>query len=55
MIYNVTSKGQFQNLTSGQGHDLTQIGHIIYQSIRIDEKNTMEVVWSLYRYSISSY
>ena len=28
MIYNVTQKGQFQNLTSGEGRDLTKIGHL---------------------------
>ena len=55
MIYNMTSKGQVENLTSGQGHDLTEIGHVAYHSIRIDEKNTINVERSLYLYSISSY
>ena len=30
MMYGMTSKGQFENLTSGQGHDLTEIGHVAY-------------------------
>ena len=55
MIYNLTSKGQIWNLTSGQGHDLTQIGHIAYHSIRIDETNTMDFVRRLYLFSIKSY
>ena len=55
MIYNMTSKGQVENLTSGQGHDLTEIGHVAYHSIRIDETNTINVERSLYLYSISSY
>ena len=55
MIYSLTSKGHFENLTSGQGHDLTEIGHAAYHSIRIDETNTINVERSLYLYSISSY
>ena len=38
MMYNMTQKSKKWNLTSGQGHDLTQIGHVAYHSIRIDEK-----------------
>ena len=37
-IYMFTSKGQGQNLTSGQGHGVTQVA---YQSKRIDETNTL--------------
>ena len=33
----LTSKGQGQNLTSGQGHGVTQVA---YESMRIDETNT---------------
>ena len=44
MIYNMTSTGQMQDMTSGQGHDLTQKGHVAYQSIRIVEMNMMRVV-----------
>ena len=55
MIYKMTSKGQLENLTSGQGHDLTQIGHVAYQSIRLDETNTMNLSWSLYLVPIKSY
>ena len=28
-------KGQFENLTSGRGHDLIKKGNIAYQSIRM--------------------
>ena len=38
---NMTQKIQKLNLTSGQGHDLTQIGHVAYHLIRIDERNAM--------------
>ena len=56
MIYNMTQKSQTWNLTSGQGHDLTQIGHVEYHSIRIDERNAMVLFWSsLYHASIKSY
>ena len=55
MTYSLTSKGQFENLTSGQGHDLAQIGHIIYHSIRFDKINTMAAVWNLYLNPIKSY
>ena len=37
----ITLKGQGQNLTSGQGHLVTQVGHIAYESMRLDERNTM--------------
>ena len=37
----MTIKGQGQNLTLGQGHVLTQVGHIAYESMRIDEANTL--------------
>ena len=52
MIYKMTSKGQMQNLTSVEGHDLTQIGHAAYQLISLDEINTMNLSWSLYLASI---
>ena len=55
MIYNMTSKGQVKDLTSGQGHDLTEIGHVAYHLMRIDETNTMNVERSLYLNSITSY
>ena len=32
MIYNMTSKGQVETLTSGQGHDLTQTYNDAYHS-----------------------
>ena len=43
MNYKLTSKGHFENLTSGQGHDVTGKGHVANQSIRIVELNTSEV------------
>ena len=55
MIYNMAQKTQKWNLTSGQGHDLTQIGHVAYHSIRIDERNAMVLFWSLYHASIKSF
>ena len=42
--YNMTLKGQGQSLTSGQsgqGHVMTQMGHISYQSIRLAETNVL--------------
>ena len=47
MNYNLTLKGQLENLTSGQGHDLTGKGHVAYQSIRIVELNTSKAFSSL--------
>ena len=38
----MTFKGNFENLTSCQSHDLTGKDHIAYQSIRIVELNTTE-------------
>ena len=35
----MTLKGQGQNLTPGLGHVMTEIGHVAYQSIRLDEEN----------------
>ena len=40
-MYSMTLKSQGQNLTSGQGHVVTQVGHIVYVSMRLDERNTM--------------
>ena len=51
----MTLKGQVENLTSGQGHDLTRIGHVAYQSIRLVETNTLNLFWSLHLVSIKSY
>ena len=47
MNYNLTLKGHLENLTSGQGHDLTRKGHVAYQLIRIVDLNTSEVFSSL--------
>ena len=40
-MYSMTLKSQGQNLTSGQGHVVIQVGHIAYVSMRLDERNTM--------------
>ena len=44
MNYNLTLKGHFENLTSGQGHDLIGKGHVAYQSIRMVVLNTPMVL-----------
>ena len=54
-MYSMTLKGQGQNLTSGQGHVVTQIGHIAYVSMRRDERNTMRPLSRLYLFLIKSY
>ena len=38
-MYELTSKGQGQNLTSNQCHVMTKIGHVAYQPMRLDETN----------------
>ena len=43
------------NLTSGQGHVMTQVGHAAYQSIRRDETNTIKPCPSIYRFSIVTF
>ena len=54
-MYSMTLKGQGQNLTSGQGHVVTQVGHIAYLSMRLDERNTMRPLSRLYLFWIKSY
>ena len=44
MNYNVTLKSHFENLTSGQGHDLIGKGHVAYKSIRMVVLNTAMVL-----------
>ena len=39
----MTAEGYFENLTSGQSHDLTGKAHVAYQLTRIVELNTSEV------------
>ena len=41
-------KSPISILTSGQDHDLTQMGHVEYNSISLDEVNTVVVFVSLY-------
>ena len=50
MMYNMTQKKQKWNLISGQGHDLTQIGHVAYQSIRIHDRNNGAVLKPVARF-----
>ena len=47
-MYSMTLKGQGQNLTSGQGHVVTQVRHIAFVSMRLDERNTMRPRSRLY-------
>ena len=54
-MYRMTLKGQGQNLTSGQGHVVTQVGHIVYASMRLDERNAMRPLSRLYLFWIKSY
>ena len=54
-IYDLTSKGQGQNLTSGRGHVMTKIGNVAYQSTRLDETNTMKPSPTLHLFPIKSY
>ena len=54
-MYSMTLKGQGQNLTSRQGHVVTQVGHIVYVSMRLDERNTMRPLSRLYLFRIKSY
>ena len=54
-MFTMTLKGQGQNLTSGQGHVVTQVGHIVYVSMRLDERNTMRTLSRLYLFWIKSY
>ena len=54
-MYSMTFKGQGQNLTSGQGHVVNQVGHIAYVSMRLDERNTMRPLSRLYLFCIKSY
>ena len=54
-MYALTLKGQGKNLTSGQGHVMTEIAHIAYQTMRLDETNTIKPPPTLYLFSIKSY
>ena len=54
-MYRMTLEGQGQNLTSGQGHVVTQVGHIAYVSMRLDVRNTMRPLSRLYLFWIKSY
>ena len=45
IMYTMTAQTSWiWNLTSGQGHDLTQIDHDAYHSIRIDERKAIGAV-----------
>ena len=54
MHVDLTLIGQGQNLTSGQGHVVTLIGHVAYQSMRLGERNSLGPTPLLYLYSIKS-
>ena len=51
MIYDLTLKGQGQNLTSGQGHVITETGHVANQSMCLDDKHDKAIpnVLSLFK------
>ena len=53
--YNLTLKDHFENLTSGQGHDLIGKDHVAYRLIRMVSLNTSMVFSSLWMVSIKSY
>ena len=55
MIYSMTLKGRISNLTSGQSHELTQMGHAAYQSIRLDGLNTVVIFSGIYLVSSKNY
>ena len=55
MVYILTFRGQLENLTSGQGQVVTQVGHIAYWETRLDETNTLASVSFLYLEYIASY
>ena len=54
-MYSMTLKSQGKNLTSGQGHVVTQVGHIAYVSMHFDDRNTMKPLSRLYLFWIKSY
>ena len=51
----LTLKVQGQNLTSGQGHMMTKIGHTAYHSMCLHKTNTMNPSPTFYLFSIKSY
>ena len=53
-MYSMTLKCHGQNFTSGQGHMVTQVGHIAYDSMRLYERNTMRPLTRLYLFWIKS-
>ena len=54
-MYTMTLKGQGQNLSSGQGHVVTQVGHIAYETMRLDERNIMRPLSCIYLLWIKRY
>ena len=46
-MYSMTLKSQVQNVTSGQGHVVTKVGHTAYVSMRLDEKHNETTLTSL--------
>ena len=54
-MHSMTLEGQGQNFTSCQGHVVTQVSHIAYVSMRLDERNTMRSLSRLYLVWIKSY
>ena len=54
-MYSMTFKGLGQNLTSGQDHVATQVCHIAYDLMRLDERNTSRSLPRLYLFWIKGY
>ena len=53
--HHVTTKGQLRNLTSGHITEMTQVGHVAYQSMRLVKANSLAPSPRLYLFSIKSY
>ena len=54
-VYNMTYLGHFVTLTSGQIFKLTFRGQVIYQKIRLDERNTLVLISFSYLWNYKSY
>ena len=56
-MYNMTLKGQDQSLTSGQVRSslVTQVGHIIHESMHLNETNALTPIPRLYLIWIANY
>ena len=46
---------QGKNFTSGQGHEVTKVGHVAYHPMPLDERNAMRPTTRVYLPSMKSY